>query len=70
MYGKSYYEALTDRVEKIDKDAAEYLRKAPNELKCFRYYGKLNCCFVWADTPQGHTYWENIYKKLIATDGM
>lgn len=68
MYGKSYYEVLIDKVAKIDKDASDYLRKAPYELKCFRYHGKLNSCFVWYDTPQGHDYWENIYKKLIKTE--
>ena len=65
MHGKSYYEALTDRVAKIDKGAARYMRKhAPHDLNCFCYYGELNGCFVWCDTPQGHDFWENIYDKL------
>ena len=65
MHGKSYYEALTARVSKIDKSAARYMRKhAPQELKGFSYYGELNGCFVWFETPQGHDYWENIYYKL------
>ena len=64
MHGKSYYEALTAKVSKINKGAARYMRKHAPDLKDFVYHGKLNCCFVWDDTPQGHAFWENIYDKL------
>ena len=64
MYGKRSYEALTDRVAKIDKGAARYMRKHAPDLKDFVYDSELVCCFYWADTPQGHDFWENIYNKL------
>ena len=25
----------------------------------------LSQCFVWSNTPQGHTYWANIHSQLI-----
>lgn len=65
MYGKRYYKALTDRVAKINKGAARYMRKhAPSKLKSFSYSGYLNGCFYWAETPQGHDFWEDINDKL------
>lgn len=69
MHGKSYYEALTDRVAKIDKGAARYMRKhAPSTLRSFTYNGYLAGCFVWSDTPQGHDFWEDINDKLNNED--
>ena len=65
MHDKSSYEALMAKVAKIDKGAARYMRKhAPNKLKSFTYDGYLSGCFYWAETPQGHDFWENINDKL------
>ena len=64
MYGKRSYEALTDRVAKIDKGAARYMRTQAPALKDFVYDSDLICCFVWGDTPQGHDFWEDINDKL------
>lgn len=64
MHGRSYYEALTDRVAKINKGAARYMRTRAHLLKSFTYDGELSGCFYWAETPQGRTYWENINDKL------
>lgn len=65
MYDKKFYKELTNRVAKIDKGAARYMRKhAPKELLSFTYEGALTSCFVWSDTPQGHGFWENVYDKL------
>jgi len=64
MHGKSYYKTLTAKVAKINEGAARYMRKGAKELKSFSYDDKLDGCFVWDDTPQGHDFWEDIYDKL------
>lgn len=58
------YEDLCGRVEKIDAEAAEYMRKEAIKLKNFEYFGFLIMSFRFADTPQGFEYWNNISIKL------
>jgi len=65
MHGKQYYLELVKKVSKINKGAARYMRKrAPKEVSSFAYYGELNGCFIWCDTPQGHDFWEDIWRRL------
>lgn len=64
MRGKRDYKELTDKVAKIDKGAARYMREQAPALKDFVYDGELINCFTWNYTPQGYDYWGNIYDKL------
>ena len=65
MHGKHYYNELAAKVSKINKGAARYMRKhAPKELDSFAYFGELDGCFIWCDTPQGHDFWESIWNQL------
>jgi hypothetical protein len=59
------YVDLCRRVAKIDKDAAQYLITSARELPIFVLSDDLSSCFLWIDTPQGHRYWSNLYKKLV-----
>lgn len=58
------YNDLCERVYKIDRDAAEYMRKEAIKLKNFEYFGFLIMSFRFEDTPQGFEYWNNISIKL------
>lgn len=64
MNDKSYYEALIDRVVKIDKGAAIYMREHAPDLIGFVYDRELVCCFIWECTPQGYDFWKHINDKL------
>ena len=56
------------RVERIDKEAAIYLKKKLKEYdgkaKGFSPNNYLLGCIVFSETPQGFTYWSNIMKQL------
>lgn len=58
------FKELCNAVEKIDRDAAEWLRNDAKDFSGFREHDNLIHCFIWADSPQGHDYWENIHIKL------
>lgn len=58
------FKELCNAVEKIDKDAAEYLRGDAKNLRFFRESNRLNCCFGWLESPQGFDYWDNINKQI------
>ena len=52
----------------IDVKAGEWLMNnkihKETELRGRSLYGKLNHLFIWDESPQGHTYWYNIYLIL------
>lgn len=56
---------LIDKVEKINPEAAEYLRTEVPKLPSFNAGRKdLITLFLWNDSPQGREYWNNIWKQL------
>ena len=61
---KTPYEELIQQVEAFGPEAAEYLRTDARQLEGFSDSSKLDQCFVWEYTPQGHDYWDNICFKL------
>ena len=54
------YQELIERVRKIDKEAAEYLERDAPVLKSFAPADNLHACFIWATTPKGEQYWNNL----------
>lgn len=66
------YRRLIKAVEALgEHEAAEKLRTEVCRLKTFlcrpinrKPSTELISCFVWMDTLDGYSYWENIYKKL------
>jgi len=63
MYSKDY-EELCNRVEKIDKDAADYMRGDARNIDCFAESDDISACFEWERTAQGWQYWKNIEDLL------
>lgn len=59
------YQALCDRVEAIDKEAARYMREEAPMLDSFDGCGILNDSFVWKETPHGYNYWSKLEKALL-----
>jgi hypothetical protein len=62
--GKEAYKELIKRVEEIDSEAAQYLRKEAYNVSGFRECGDLNYVMIWNKTPQRHAYWSKIYYQL------
>ena len=58
------YVDLIERVRLIDQEAAEFLRGGVCRCDNVQFSGVLSGCFIWAKTPQGHRYWEDIEQKL------
>jgi hypothetical protein len=58
------YRSLVARVRKIDKEAADYMLYSASALPCFVDDRSLVNSFAWDDTPQGHSYWSEIFTKL------
>jgi len=58
------YQELCYRVERIDPDAAEYLRGEGRTLSGFTTSGDLREVFLWEATKQGREYWQRIQKEL------
>lgn len=61
------FERLIERVKRVDKKAAKYLKKdmwKDKNLKC-TISDSLGCVMDWSKTPQGFQYWYDIYGKLI-----
>ena len=59
------YQALCDRVEAIDKEAARYMREEAPMLDSFDGCGILTDSFVWRETPHGYNYWSKLEKALL-----
>lgn len=63
------YAELVEKVRAIDPDAAAYMvwltrwLITPEELDFFQS-ADLITAFLWACTPQGHYYWNNINERL------
>ena len=55
------FELLVEAVQKINQEAAKYLRE---NVKYEDKHGHLGFVLIWASTPQGHDYWRDIYRKL------
>lgn len=59
---KTNLELLIERVREIDWYAAKFL-----EDNCSKFdedSTHLIECFIWKNTPQGHSYWSELSKKL------
>ena len=59
------YLKLVNKVKKVDKEAAKYLREEAPKLKDFGLGKNLSWCFIWEDTPQGHKYWQRVEEALL-----
>lgn len=59
------YQALCDRVEAIDKEAARYMREEAPMLDSFNNDGPLIESFNWAEPPHGYNYWSKLEKSLL-----
>lgn len=59
------YQALCDRVEAIDKEAARYMREEAPTLDSFDGCGILNDSFVWKESPYGFGYWSKLEQALL-----
>lgn len=67
------YLALCERVEKLDPEAAKYMREEAPKLPRFAYLPEdtepvadLSSAFEWGRTPQGHEYWKSIKDRLTS----
>jgi hypothetical protein len=59
---KTNLESLIERVEKIDFNAAKFMKDNLHWMD--EDVSELIECFSWDYTPQGHAYWNRISKKL------
>lgn len=59
------YQALCDRVEVIDKEAARYMREEAPMLDSFNNDGPLIESFNWAEPPHGYNYWSKLEQALL-----
>lgn len=59
------YQALCDRVELIDKEAARYMREEAPMLDSFNNDGPLIESFNWEEPPHGHNYWSKLEQALL-----
>lgn len=59
------YQALCDRVELIDKEAARYMREEAPMLDSFNNDGPLIESFNWEEPPHGYNYWSKLEKALL-----
>lgn len=60
------FHKMVQRVLLVDEDAAELLlsKKGRNSISNdFHKRERLEDCFIFCDSPQGHEYWWNIHKK-------
>lgn len=70
------YLALCDRVEKLDPEAAKYMREEAPKLPQFAYFPEdtepladLSKAFMWESTTQGGPFWGKIYRSLLQMEG-
>ena len=63
------YERLIKKVAKIDEEAAKFLKEEMPKLPGFIDCGSLGGVIHWSDTPQGHSYWQEIDMTLIRKNG-
>lgn len=59
------YQALCDRVELIDKEAARYMREEAPMLDSFNNDGPLIESFNWEEPPHGYNYWSKLEQALL-----
>jgi hypothetical protein len=55
---------LTDKMRIVSQLRPMWMAKGPISKKTWLQKPDLNSAFAWADTPQGHQYWANIYLKV------
>lgn len=58
------YKQLISQVAALDPEAAMYMKDAAKKLDSFYPCRHLDCCFPWAETPQGKDYWEALAVQL------
>ena len=61
---KKEYIGLVKRVARIDRKAAQYMRRRAKSIGSFCYSDNLCSCFNWKGTAQGHEYWLKIYNEI------
>ena len=61
------FEKLIKRVERVDPEAAKFLKKEAWKLRSFLVNTKLCDTFGYLETPQGYDYWLAISSKLGET---
>ena len=59
---------LLERIERIDPEAARYIREDAPRLDSYRESSDLLGLFLWNLTPQGGVYWADIYNTLDYQD--
>jgi hypothetical protein len=60
---------LIEKIEKIDPEAAEYLRGDAHKLESFvSNINYLTGIMSWCETPQGWDYWNDIRNILDAQE--
>lgn len=64
MSDKEDYLKLIAEVEKINPEAAEYMRTDARNINGFKENGDLDSCFVFDVTRQGFDYWEDVCIKI------
>lgn len=64
----SEIDAICKKVSTIDQEAAKYIRcryeddiLSMDKSEVRDRPSIISCLFVWSSTPQGHTYWHDIY---------
>lgn len=63
------YESLTAAVRLINPEAADYMAGVkPPELETGSPSWDISSAFIWAGTPQGHTFWNEIENALFELD--
>lgn len=59
---------MVDKIAFITPTAAlKLLQIAEAQPVSFSYTDDFAACFNWADSPQGHNYWSEIYNQLVKT---
>lgn len=61
---------LVAKVSALNKETGDILfLEIPSQTK-FIPDGDLSCCFLWADTRQGDSYWRAFWEALDDLDGL
>jgi hypothetical protein len=63
-WGPEYQSLIDDLREMGEEEAADYLENEAWRLCGWVGWDRISECFVFDDTPQGHTYWRDISDRL------
>lgn len=70
MVDEELYKKLIERVRQVNQEAAEYMEIEARKLEGFRPSSRLTGAFIWAITPQGWPYWEDIRSKIAQSEDL